>query len=570
MTFRLRTIEFTADGRRIVRDRDLDKPALTVGRAAENDIHLPDLAVDPLHARLEVKGSGFLLAEAMGTLGFGLDGVSVMRAEIDPARGAELRFGSYSLTVSRDTDGKPLITVAQSESQDANEAADENNSFSLASVMPGKRAMSWILALLVLAVFLAIPITSNLLRDPAAKQTAIGDKSWSAGKLSLAHHALEGNCNACHVKPFEPVQDKTCLSCHKSVHDHADPARLALARAEAPLGTRFLWSVAHVFGKPGPGACTDCHTEHEGAQRMEPAAQEMCSGCHAAMKDRLVDTKLGNAGDFGTLHPQFRPTVALTLGSRELTQVSLDKNPREQSGLAFPHALHLNPIGGVARMAANIGAEKGYGASGLQCNDCHHPTEDGVRFQPIKMERDCESCHSLAYDKVGGTFRKLHHGDVDQMVADLSAAGRPDPIVTGRKRPGEFAAGGAYYARFTRPANGAGVAAQALSRDGVCGECHTPSYSGGRPSVMPVTQVSRFMPQGWFDHKPHRQEKCTSCHAAEKSVSSSDLLLPGIAQCRTCHLGEDAAKAKVPSSCAMCHGYHPSGEAPMNSRPDKS
>lgn len=570
MTFRLRTIEFTADGRRIVRDRDVDKPALTIGRAAENDIHLPDLAVDPSHARLAAKGDGRLLAEAPGTLGFGLDGASTMRAEIDPAKGAELRFGSYNLTVSRDADGAPLVTIAQVESLETGQATDEKKSFSIASVMPGKRDLSWFLALLIFAVFVAFPIASNALYEPADKGTVLGDDSWSTGKLSLAHHALEQKCEACHVKPFEPVQDKACLTCHKSVHDHADPARLALARADGPLGTRFLWSVAHTFGKPGPGACTDCHTEHEGAGRMEPAAQEMCSGCHATLNERLVDTKLGDAGDFGTLHPQFRPAIPLTLGSRELTQVSLDKNPREQSGLAFPHALHLNRTGGVARMAASIGAAKGYGASGMQCKDCHRPTEDGVRFLPIDMERDCESCHSLAYDKVGGTFRKLRHGDVDQMVADLSVASGPSPIVTGRKRPGSFAAGGAYYARFDIPRGGAGLASQALSRDGICGECHTPSFAGGRLGVMPVTQVSRFMPHGWFDHKPHRQEKCTTCHAAEKSNSSSDLILPGVAQCRTCHLGEDATKAKVPSGCAMCHGYHPSVEAPMNSRPDKS
>lgn len=570
MSFRLRTIEFTADGRRIVRDRDVDKPALTIGRAAENDIHLADLAVDPAHARLEAKVGGRIFAEALGTLGFDFDGVPAMRAEFDAAKGAELRFGTYNLTVSRDADGTPLVTIAQVESQDGSEAMDEKKSFSLAAVMPGKRAMSWCLALLIFAVFLAFPIASNVLYDPSGEGTVRGDGSWNTGKLSLAHHALEQKCEACHVKPFQPVQDKACLTCHESVHDHADPARLAAARADQPLGTRFLWTVAHAFGKPGPGACTDCHTEHEGARRMEPAAQQFCADCHGTMDERLLDTALGNASDFGKLHPQFRPAVALTLGSDKLTPVSLDKKPVEQSGLAFPHALHLDRTGGVARMAASIGAERGFGATGLECKDCHRPTGDGVRFLPINMERDCENCHSLAYDKVGGTFRKLRHRDVDQMVADLSVANRTDPIVTGRNRPGDYAAGGAYYARFNRPAMGAGIASQALSRDGICGECHMADYSSGRLGVMPVTQVSRFMAHGWFDHKPHRQEECTTCHAAETSNSSSDLLLPGIAQCRTCHLGEDAMKAKVPSSCATCHGYHPSGEAPMNSRPDKS
>jgi len=567
MSFRLRTIEFTTDGRRIVRDRDVDQPALTIGRAAENDIHLPDLAVDPAHARLETKAGGRVLAEALGTLGFGFDGVSTMRAEFDAAKGAELRFGTYNLTVAQDADGTTLVTIAQAESQDTSAALDEKNSFSLASVLPGKRVMSWMLALVVLAAFLIVPVATNLLRDPDVKGTVVGDKNWSPGKLSRAHHALEQDCVACHVTPFEPVQDKACLTCHETVHDHADPARLAVSRAEPALGTRFLWSVAHTFGKPGPGACTDCHTEHEGAPRMEPPRQEFCADCHATLTDRLTDTTLGNASDFGTLHPQFRPAVALTLGSDKLTPVSLDKKPREQSGLTFPHTVHLDRKGGVARMAASIGTERGYGSSGLECKDCHRPTEDGVRFLPINMERDCESCHSLAYDKVGSTFRKLRHGEIDQMIADLSVAGRPTPIVSGRTRPGNYAAGGAYYARFDASRGAAGLAAQALSRDGICGECHTPNYSGGQLSVMPVTQVSRFMAHGWFDHKPHRQEKCTTCHLAETSSSSSDLLLPGIAQCRTCHLGEDTAKAKVPSGCATCHGYHPSAEAPMNNKP---
>jgi len=72
-----------------------------------------------------------------------------------------------------------------------------------------------------------------------------------------------------------------------------------------------------------------------------------------------------------------------------------------------------------------------------------------------------------------------------------------------------------------------------------------------------VTQPARYMINGWFDHEAHKQEKCTTCHAADKSNSSSDLLLPSIAQCRDCHQGESDRKAEVPSSCAMCHTYHP-------------
>jgi predicted CXXCH cytochrome family protein len=593
MTFRLRTIDTTADGRQIVRDRDVDRPELTIGRAAGNDIHLPDLAVDPAHARI-TRRDGRLAVEALGTLGFGVDGVASRTATIDPAGGAELRFGGYDLTVSQDTDGTPLITIARAASMDAGEATDQKQRFSLAAAMPGKRLLSWVLGAVILAVFLAFPVLSNLRHqaDPAAP--VHGDKAWSAGPLSLAHHQLEGECVACHVKPFEPVRDAACLSCHKDVHDHAPAARLAMARGGGPLGTRMLWAVAHVFGKEGPGACSECHREHEGestAAMLSPR-QQFCADCHGDLTGRLGDTKLGNAGDFGTLHPQFVVGVVKDPFTRKLTRVSLDASPRENNGLTFPHKLHLDPLGGVARMAATIGRERGYGRAGLQCADCHHPTEDGVRFKPVRMERDCEGCHSLAYDQVDGIVRTLHHGDVDQMMADLSASGYHPPLAPGRRQPGQFSAsqfaeGGKYHIDFAPPRYTSTTFRQALSRGGVCGECHTPTMQGGKPGVVPVTQVTRYMVNGWFDHKAHAQEKCTSCHAAETSTSASDVLLPKIAQCRTCHVGEngvspllrrtaaqpghgkDADRLKTPSGCVMCHGYHPSQGAPRNAAHDR-
>jgi len=209
----------------------------------------------------------------------------------------------------------------------------------------------------------------------------------------------------------------------------------------------------------------------------------------------------------------------------------------------------------------------------MVCSDCHHPSEDGVRFKPISMDRDCEACHSLVYDKVGPTFRKLKHGDVDQMVADLSVAGNTtQPVVTGRSRPGSFASGQPYFARFSRPVGG-GLVAGALGKDGVCGECHTATVHNGRPAVVPVVIPERYMANGWFDHAAHKQTKCSECHAAAGSERSSDVMLPKIAECRTCHVSEQAQglfrpKDKVPSGCAMCHAYHPTGNAPLLSRRD--
>lgn len=556
MSFRLRTIEYTADGRQIVRDRMVEKTTLSVGRSTENDIHLPDLAVDPAHAVIEALADGRVAVRAVGTLGFARDGATTQEAEFSAARGAELRFGTYALTVSRDDDGALLVSVAQVEALDQRAADDAKRGFALAAAMPGKRRLSWVLAGLVLLAFLAFPIASNLWHQADPKRPVAGDSSWSAGKLSLAHHALEGKCEACHVKPFESVRDKACTTCHEKVHDHADPLRLATAHEGGPLGTRLLWAVGKAFGKPGPGACVDCHVEHQGPQRMALPAQQFCADCHGVLSDRLGDTKLGDASDFGSRHPQFSPAIVVDPASRRRVATTLDGAPREHSGLAFPHKLHLDPRGGVARMAASIGAERGYGPAGMDCKDCHRPTEDGVRFQPIRMDRDCESCHSLAYDRVGGTVRRLKHGDVDQMVADLAVADFRRPL-SPRQRPGDYAQGRPYFSNFGSTSINALLIQRALTPQGVCGECHTPVTTNGRPGVMPVTLVSRYMPQGWFDHKAHAQEKCTSCHKAGASSSSSDVLLPGIAQCRTCHLGEDAHSAPVPSGCTMCHTYHP-------------
>ena len=85
----------------------------------------------------------------------------------------------------------------------------------------------------------------------------------------------------------------------------------------------------------------------------------------------------------------------------------------------------------------------------------------------------------------------------------------------------------------------------------------------GKPAVVPVTLPSRYMAQGWFDHAAHKQTQCTACHTAPTSTTATDVLLPKLAECRTCHLGEDAPKGKVPSSCAMCHAYHPTGSAAL-------
>ncbi|ANY18589.1 Doubled CXXCH motif (Paired_CXXCH_1) [Tsuneonella dongtanensis] len=560
MTFRLRQIQTTAAGREIVRERTVDGERLTIGRSAENDVAIPDLAVEQHHVIVTAQGRS-LTFEAAGTLGFTLDGRKRTAETIDDG-GAELILGSYRIDFAAGPDGEFEVTVRSQEERESGEGLGTHG-FRLANTwLPSKRPVAWTLLIAIFLAFLVVPIWSHINREPVKPdyrkpgQVAM-DASWSTGKLSLAHRGLEDNCEACHAKPFVAVRDDTCLTCHEKIGDHSAKPRLTLARGPLSWGDQVQRDIADVFHKPGAGACTDCHTEHEGEGRMEPPAQKFCADCHGTM-DKRIKTPLGNAHDFGKGHPQFQAAVLTVPGAEKATRLSLDTKPKEFNGLKFPHAMHLSKGGGVAQMARRLGAGKGYGAP-LECADCHTPTSDGVRFREIDMETSCGTCHSLVFDKVGGTFRTLRHGDIDQMRADLAAADRVPrrPIASGRKRPGEFAPGGLYYGNFAPPqASSVPLASRVLSTRGVCTECHFPSGSG----VMEVVQPKRYIANGWFDHEPHKREKCTTCHAAPTSSSATDVLLPGIKTCRTCHLGEDAAKPKVPSSCAMCHSYHPRGE----------
>lgn len=574
MRFLIRQISFTADGREIVRTVTLDQPVLSVGRAAECDIALPDLAITPDHARIERVDARHIAVVATGTLGFDLDGRSVLSARIDVATGAELNFGGHRITVS--AEGEQIVLTVQRVGTVSESAQDrdEVRAFSLSGLMPGRRMMAWALAMVVLIAFLAVPVASYLTRPAqdtrniydvmkekgAAGDAVLMDASWSSGPLSRAHHALEGKCEACHTQAFVSVRDAACATCHAKVHDHAPPARIAGARAEPGLGGRMLAGVAAAFGKAGPGACVDCHIEHEGAGPMAPTPQAFCTDCHASLNTRLTDTKIGNASDFGTDHPQFRPQVVTAPGPHpRFERVSIDLGPRERSGLKFPHDIHVSRTGGVARMAQRLAGEHGFGDA-LVCKDCHTPTSDGVRFAPVEMERDCAMCHSLGFEAVGGTIRTLRHGQPAQVIADLRAWARPisaPPLLAGRRRPGERVPG------HMRVARGGDPVAAVFSPGGACFDCHivTPPGASGQWGIAPVHQTARYMAKGWFDHGAHKTEKCATCHAAPTSRSADDLLLPGIKTCRTCHGGEKSGR-DVPSSCALCHSYHLDDGAP--------
>lgn len=584
MTFTVRSISRTADGREIIRPVSFTQPQLIVGRDAACDIHLPDLALNLRHAVIQELTPNRIEIAATAGLPFDVDGRSTERADIDVSRGANVRMGSHMLTIGRgDKADEIVISVERVGAlSEASEEKDEVRSFSLASAAPGKRASAWVLALLVMAAFLIWPIIAFSSNKDAAPETAEGravgfhaDEMWSSGKLSQVHANLENNCKACHQKPGVAVRDEACAACHTKIHDHADPARLLAAKVTPGTAGQTERTFQAAFSIP-EGRCVECHTEHEGAKAMPVTQQRFCSECHSGLSERLTDTKILDASDFSTtMHPEFRPAVMTNPGARPVVQrISLGARPLEDNGIKFPHDVHLAATGGIARMTQTFNGQYGFGRK-LECKNCHVPDPSGARFEPITMEKNCQMCHSLAFDRVDGTIRTLKHGDPAQVVADIRAFYRSTAPAGAnlsgmRRRPGdsaiERASASFQYAAGVRGGKAENAVRAAFSQGGVCFDCHSvtqPSYPGASNwGIVPVNLPSRYMMKGWFDHKAHETETCESCHAAPTSKAATDVLLPKLESCTKCHGGQDAQKA-VPSSCAMCHDYHMDDSAPL-------
>lgn len=598
MSFILRRIATTKTGKQIIRDQPLPGDTITLGRDSANAIHVADLAVNPQHATIGSSDGRHVRVAAQEGLGFDLNGRTETVADIDSAAGAELRFGGHRLTIAREDDKIILLVERIDELSQASKDVDEVKAFSLQGVLFGKRMGAWTFAALMLLAFLIGPIWAwHSYRGVDERPGGYhADSAWLSGPLSSAHASLKNDCQSCHVDAFVAVTDKACVNCHTGEHKamsmaHADaPTAMLLAARHPPgLGEKVLAGFAEAFNKPA-GRCVDCHTEHEGAGPMAATPQKFCADCHDGMAGRLKSaghpTMLADAADFGTSHPELRPLVRTSAGA-EPVRAMPGKPWRDYNGLKFPHDLHLQATGGVARMAASFRGRYDFGKK-LECENCHRPDADGVRIKPVEMERDCAMCHSLAFETVGGVTRTLRHGEPDQVVADLTAYYRSTPPARplqlggmARRRPGQYAEGQVYNIYFrevaVRPSRAADAVRAVFSEGGACYDCHTifPPAAGNNWRVMAVNQTPRFLTKGWFDHDAHRETECADCHVAAKgSRASTDLLVPALRQCRDCHVGETGARivkveTATESPCAMCHEYHSDGGKPWQPKRER-
>lgn len=605
MTLVLRQVTRRVSGAEIVREKVLPTDVARIGRGADCEIRLPDLAVSLHHATLSQTGPGQVSVASAGREPFGVDGRFVTRTDIDVSRAPRLTFGDHILTLSAGDGGRILINLAAAEPAEGESSSGvpAGGVISKARVF-GRRRIAWTLGLGIVALCLLWPLAAF---HGHLKARIDPDQQWSTGPLSSAHAFLEDDCQSCHQEAFVAVTDASCKTCHAgdqtpammaaaatSVRRAGSPDTLSFVRDHAPRG-RILWGAPPPAGITGQASawvrrtfnlpeqrCASCHVEHVGnpvAGRPPEAVPTLtptqtCIQCHTGLTHRLKDTDLADAPSWAG-HPNFRPTLP---GPSGPTRVSLNSRPREASGLTFPHDLHLSPGGGPARMAQTLGG-RGYGAA-LTCASCHRPDADQKGFAPVQMERDCASCHSLSFATPGGV-RQLPHGEPGQVVAALMAWQGRGPVAgggTSRRRPGEAGEGGPGAVGSPAGASAVNTVGGAFGPRGACFDCHT-IFRTPTIRFTPVRLPGDFLSRGAFDHsvREHRvdrqgQPSCAQCHAAATSGSATDLLLPSVSECVECH-GQTTARSPTPApaDCETCHSFHaPSHPTPRPPRPNFS
>ncbi|MDB5479254.1 MAG: hypothetical protein JWO83_307, partial [Caulobacteraceae bacterium] len=134
MTFAIRTITRSATGENIVhRPQIVEADEVVVGRGADCDVRLADLAVSLRHARIRRTGPGRVLVESLGSEPFEVGTKFTSRAELNLADKPVLVFGSHVLTLSlSDEDGSVLVDVTRRDTgPETASAVNEDKIFSL-------------------------------------------------------------------------------------------------------------------------------------------------------------------------------------------------------------------------------------------------------------------------------------------------------------------------------------------------------------------------------------------------------------------------------------------------------
>jgi predicted CXXCH cytochrome family protein len=555
--------------------------SLRFGRGTANEVLLQDVRVGLSEAVIQPR-EGVLYLTQVGTNLVRLNGQPVAAATVKP--GDEIQIGPFKVTIVDPPEGADVaVTVELIEPLGDDFARlQEQSRLGLDNTWLDKRGGAWIGVIAVLVLFLLLPVIGYVINskpEPRAKAAvsrivpAVVDSTWNVGEISNPHKNFANQCRTCHETAFIQVRDSSCLACHNGIQHHFDTKRFP---------TLVLDS------------CGSCHQEHRGARGVITQTQSLCTDCHADLKRTAANADLRNVTDFGSNHPEFAVTLVANAAAdkpdQKFRRVALggSDKPVDNPGMKFSHRAHLPPPPGAPADAATTAAGTVAWPKDMRrlgCADCHQTAPGGGLMKPVTFERNCAECHAVALrfakQPAAGTPAAaglpqavVPHGDAalaQRVVADYYAGyalrggfnddDEPAPAVV-RRRPGTTLTDKERQDALDWAHSRTQVALQLMFDKRACGTCHEISRDGDAYKIAPLLMQEHFLPKAQFNHAKHASVDCAGCHAAATSISSADVLIPGIESCRTCHGGE-AASVKVQSTCISCHGFHNPGTGPM-------
>ena len=539
-------------------DKRIDTDELHIGRGTDQHVQLGDLRVALAHAVIRPIRGQRIAIHALAASGLWVNDRLCQTATLEP--GDRIRIGRTALRVEQPAADSSLTLVVEGEIEA--DSTRERPPVSLQQTRLRKAPWSWLLFFTILGFGLAIPlfqihtapeppqatITAGPVDDGRGDLRIYGaDLLWDSGALSGPHKNMGEACGVCHQKPFERVPDSSCTGCHVDQADHVEDHALI---HEAGLDEI---------------RCASCHREHDGDEHLIASDARQCTDCHMNPDSYMPSSGLERVGEFDRHHPGFRVQVTRLTDHGEHVQQRerLADQPEEESGLLFPHDVHMDPDG----------MQTPSGRQTLACADCHTPEPGGAGMKPVTMEQHCADCHRLDFEPADPE-RTVPHGDADAVMTHLfeyyatraltggfspDTDGEPAPdIVRQSRRPDRVLSPPEQASALSWAQAHAQRVGAELFEYRSCTTCHEVERSDASPAgwhVMPVHVTDRWFVAADFTHARHDGMACADCHAAEDSADAGDVLIPDIDNCLQCH-GGSQAQDRVPSTCIDCHGFH--------------
>jgi hypothetical protein len=428
---------------------------------------------------------------------------------------------------------------------------------------------------------------------------------YSSGRMSAAHAVLEQQCAACHVEKAGEFSAKAsgsaCLACHDGPAHHVLAGRSAPDCASCHAEHRGRVNISAVSDQ----VCAKCHADLK--------TQVGVSAAGPTFHETHIRTFETDHPEFAAVQPPegYPPHDPGTIKVNHAVHLKpIRRGPngpdvqltcrdchRLQAEAGVVYSENASPLvprtNWVYADTRYLTAKPSYAERDprfpvpARVLPAYRPPTGREVMAPVSFAKACSGCHSLAFDK---RFAEGVPHDKPEVVHEFLIAKFQQYIAA---HPGEVRVFRDPNRDLTEkplsPAVRTLTAAQWVEERTAeaeellwrktCKPCHelrspttnsapkpgmpAGSESHGPPaSTRELPQIERGyrrflltrMPRARFDHDAHRSFTCVSCHSkALTSSESSDILLPGIANCKTCHApGPEHAESR----CFECHTYH--------------